>query len=132
MTPLGRLLRGMRLNRNMSELKVARRCGFEIDKYNEFEKDPGKVPGTNLAKIFEAIDITPDEYADFSMVAYLMYNPKARERRGEGNVESKFSSVDSNNILSRLREDNADGVLDFVKRSGIRKNNKKKEEEGEL
>ena len=43
-SPLGKLLRLIRLNKNISELKASRRAELPIEKYVEFEREPEKVP----------------------------------------------------------------------------------------
>ena len=131
MKPLGQLLRAIRLNKNMSEQKAARRCGFGIGLYNQFEKDPGKVPANQLIKIFRAIDMTHEECLDFHRVAQLIYGSQRINTSRSHDNGSRFKTVDTNYMEPEVSTKSMDNVLDFVEPSGIRKDKKlKKTDQG--
>ena len=108
-SPLGKLLRLIRLNKNISELKASRRADLPIEKYVEFEREPEKVPMKILANIFTAIEITGEEYVDFSLLAYKLSKTKKLQT-------PKILAKDMDKIFKYPKN-----VLKFTDKRGIRK-----------
>jgi len=106
MSPIGKLLRGIRLKKNISELKAARRCDISIEDYNAYENNPEKVSGKLLYKIFQAIEISEDEYIDFNTLTTKFLDEGSQNVRNFNLKEHKESDCT---------------ILEFTDKAGIKK-----------
>ena len=79
MNQLGKLLRSVRLRKNISELKAARRAGMSLEEYVQYEYSPEKVPLSRLNRIFNAIEMSQEEYVTFSELCMTVYQTNSKE-----------------------------------------------------
>jgi hypothetical protein len=98
MDKLGKFLRSVRLRKNISEMKAARRAELPLEEYVRYEYSPAKAPLDKLSRMFEAIEMAEEEYAVFTglCVAFyqstprpleeLVHTPRARRMNIFGNV----------------------------------------------
>ena len=112
---LGKLLRGIRLKKNISELKAARRCQLEVDEYNRFENDPTTAPLNILKNIFNAIEMTEEDLLDFQTLSNGIYGlPETAAKNPD------LTAIESTYDVDRKTPVN---TIDFVNKNGIKKNN---------
>lgn len=78
MNMLGKFLRSVRLRRNISELKAARRSGLPLEDYVRYEYAPEKVPLSKLNKMFDAIEMSGEEYIIFTGLCVKIYKSKPK------------------------------------------------------
>jgi hypothetical protein len=111
MTLLGKLLRSIRLRRNISELKAARRASMSLEQFVEYEYSPENVPFNELAKIFEAIEMNEQEYIEFSALSNrLQKSPK----------NAALRSIKLSNFLTKKKSNRTENILVFQDRRGIK------------
>lgn len=80
MTKLGKFLRSIRLNRELSAYEMADLCKLEFEIYHEIERDPGKNAGNNLSKILSVLEVTAEEYSIFNSLALDSYKDQMDTR----------------------------------------------------
>jgi hypothetical protein len=110
MSVLGKLLRSIRLKKNISELKASRRAALPLEKYVLCERSPEKIEIKTLVNIFNAIEMTDEEFQDFSLIAkrILKNSKNAHMELPEVKVFQDCPAGSSN-------------ILKFTEPSGIRK-----------
>jgi len=85
MTDLGRLIRAIRLKKNISEIKAAKRSDLGLNEYMRLEANPEQASGHILSRILIAIEISGEEYLDFNFLVHKLF-------------QSKLDDKDSNNM----------------------------------
>ena len=121
MSPLGKLLRGIRLRKNISELKAARRAGMPIEEYNSIERQPEFAPGFKLHKVFEAVEVSPEEYTDFNSLAFQMFGAGELHSGADALRKSSMASAAESGEGPERGGTGDERVLAFVDKRGIKK-----------
>ena len=113
MTDLGRLVRAIRLKKNISEIKAARRCGFSLESYSSFEREPEKTPVYQLHKIFKAIETSDDEYSDFILLCQKCIGKRGDNRYENLRVKELENLLEDINFHRKEKPQPHSGVINF-------------------
>jgi hypothetical protein len=91
MSYLGEYLQAIRVRHNISAVKAAYRAQMLIDEYLEAERTPERLRGAVLLKVLMAVEMTDEEYLDFSDIALHTF----RERGFEWNPLTDLRELDA-------------------------------------
>jgi hypothetical protein len=67
-----RILVSARRSRALSDQEVALKAEMQLDEYLEIVRNPLTVPCNKLAKVFDALAVSEQEFADFSQCVALI------------------------------------------------------------
>lgn len=117
---LGKYLRTIRIRKGLTEFKVARRAGMDLNQYISYENNPESTPGLYLARILSVLNLTSEEYTDFNVLAYKCI--KSAKGKGKKAVNPEF---DNKHVLrfediSGLRKEHLNSLYSDKKEKQLR------------